>query len=132
MLQGFWLPDFRERLPLNLPDQPVDPLDHLPVLFFHTLPVFSRKCYYYFSIKEGGLPMTNLIKERNEVRRVLRRLSPRGVERLRTYALHVEMEERQDLEPPLTPEEEECLAISRAEFAEGKEIPLKDVMDELW
>lgn len=76
--------------------------------------------------------MSSLIKERNEVRRVLRRLSPRGVERLRTYALHVELEEMEDMEPPLTPEEEECLATSRAEFAEGKEIPLKDVLNELW
>jgi hypothetical protein len=40
MLQGFGLPDSRERIPLNLADQPVDPLDHLPVQFFHTLPVF--------------------------------------------------------------------------------------------
>ena len=76
--------------------------------------------------------MTSLIKERNEVRRVLRRLSPQGVERLRTYALHVEMEEMEDREPPLTPEEEECLAISRAEVAEGKDSPLKDVLNELW
>jgi hypothetical protein len=41
------------------------------------------------------------------------------------------MEEMEDREPPLTPEEEECLAISRAEFAEGKDIPLKDVLNEL-
>jgi hypothetical protein len=40
MLQGFGLSYSSERIPLNLPDQPVDPLDHLPVLFFHTLPVF--------------------------------------------------------------------------------------------
>ena len=31
--------------------------------------------------------MTSLIKERNEVRHLLRRLSPQGMERLRTYAL---------------------------------------------
>ena len=37
--------------------------------------------------------MVDLVKERNEVRRVLRRLSPQGVERLKMYALHVEMEE---------------------------------------
>ena len=32
MLQGFGLPDSRERLPLNLPDQLDDPLDHLLIL----------------------------------------------------------------------------------------------------
>ncbi len=33
MLQGFGLPDSRKRIPLNLPDQPDDPLDHLLILF---------------------------------------------------------------------------------------------------
>ena len=76
--------------------------------------------------------MVDLVKERNEVRRVLRRLSPQGVERLKMYAPHVEMEELEDREPPLTPDEEQCLSISRAEFAEGKEIPLKRALKELW
>ena len=37
MLQGFGLSYSRERLPLNLPDQPVDPLYHLPVLLLPVL-----------------------------------------------------------------------------------------------
>ncbi|MGI6252812.1 MAG: hypothetical protein ACOYJV_05175 [Aminivibrio sp.] len=76
--------------------------------------------------------MKSMIKERNEIRKVLRRLSPQGVERLRTYALHLEREEMEDFEPPLTQEEEESVAISRREFAEGKAVPFKDVINELW
>ena len=71
-------------------------------------------------------------KECNEIRRVLRRLSPKNVERLRNYALHLELEEREVEEPPLTAEEEEGLATSKKEIAEGKGLPFKKAMDELW
>lgn len=76
--------------------------------------------------------MVNLVKERNEVRRVLRRLSPQGIERLKIYAYHVEKEEMEDPEPPLTQEEEKALAISQTQFADGEGIPLKNVLKELW
>jgi len=42
MLQGFGLSYSRERIPLNLPDQPVDPLDHPLVLFMLAQTVLSR------------------------------------------------------------------------------------------
>ena len=34
--------------------------------------------------------------------------------------------------PALTLEEEECIAIARAEIAEGKGRPFKEVLNELW
>lgn len=74
--------------------------------------------------------LVKLTKERNDVCRVLRRISPgRG-----TVA---------DLRPScrngreggqrasLTPDEEQCLSISRAEFDEGKEIPMKSALKEI-
>lgn len=70
-------------------------------------------------------------EELKEIHRVLRRLSPKNVERLRNYALHLELEEIEE-EEPLTPEEEECIAVARAEIAEGKGRPFKEVLNELW
>ena len=75
---------------------------------------------------------TTKVEERKEIQRVLRRLSPKNIERLRNYAVHLELEEIEEEEPPLTLDEEECIAISRAEIAEGKGRPFKDVMNELW
>ena len=72
------------------------------------------------------------VKERKEIYRVLRRLSPKNVERLRNYAVHLELEEIEEEEPPLTPEEEERIAIAKAEIAEGKGRPFKEVLNELW
>ena len=72
------------------------------------------------------------VKERKEIYRVLRRLSPKNVERLRNYAVHLELEEIEEQEPPLTPEEEERIAIAKAEIAEGKGRPFKEVLNELW
>lgn len=63
---------------------------------------------------------------------MLRRLSPKNVERLRNYAVHLELEEIEEQEPPLTPEEEERIAIAKAEIAEGKGRPFKEVLNELW
>jgi len=76
--------------------------------------------------------MSNTVKERNEIRKMLRRLSPKSVERLRSYAMHLELEELEEQGPPLSPEEEACMAVSRAEIAEGKGRPFKDVLTELW
>jgi len=73
--------------------------------------------------------MSNTVKERNEIRKMLRRLPPKSVERLRSYAMHLELEEH---EPLLSPEEEACAALSRAEIADGKGRPFKDVLTELW
>jgi hypothetical protein len=81
---------------------------------------------------KGSGEMSNTVKERNEIRKMLRRLSPKSVERLRSYAMHLELEELEKNEPPLSPEEEACLAVSRAEIAEGKGRPFKDVLTELW
>jgi len=75
---------------------------------------------------------TTKVEERKEIQRVLRRLSPKNIERLRNYAVHLELEEIEEEEPPLTLDEEECIAISRVEIAEGKGRPFKDVMNELW
>jgi len=72
------------------------------------------------------------VEERKEIYRVLRRLSPKNVDRLRNYAVHLELEEIEEEEPSLTPEEEECIAIARAEIAEGKGRPFKEVLNELW
>jgi len=72
------------------------------------------------------------VEERKEIYRVLRRLSPKNVERLRNYAVHLELEEIEEEEPSLTPEEEECIAIARAEITEGKGRPFKEVLNELW
>lgn len=77
------------------------------------------------------MPSTT-VEERKEIYRVLRRLSPKNVERLRNYAVHLELEEIEEEEPSLTPEEEECIAIARAEIAEGKGRPFKEVLNELW
>jgi len=76
--------------------------------------------------------MSNTVKERNEIRKMLRRLSPNSVERLCSYAMHLELEELEEHEPLLSPEEEACAALSRAEIAEGKGRPFKDVLKELW
>lgn len=35
--------------------------------------------------------MTRIVEERKEIRRVLQRLSPKNLERLRTYAVHLEI-----------------------------------------
>jgi len=72
------------------------------------------------------------VEERKEIYRVLRRLSPKNVDRLRNYAVHLELEEIEEEEPSLTPEEEECIAIARAEITEGKGRPFKEVLNELW
>ena len=72
------------------------------------------------------------VEERKEIYRVLRRLSPKNVDRLRNYAIHLELEEIEEEEPSLTPEEEECIAIARAEITEGKGRPFKEVLNELW
>ena len=77
------------------------------------------------------MPNTTL-EERKEIYRVIRRLSPKNVERLRNYAVHLELEEIEEEEPSLTPEEEECIAIARAEIVEGKGRPFKEVLNELW
>ena len=77
------------------------------------------------------MPSTTF-EERKEIYRVLRRLSPKNVERLRNYAVHLELEEIEEEEPSLTPEEEECIAIARAEITEGKGRPFKEVLNELW
>ena len=77
------------------------------------------------------MPSTT-VEERKEIYRVLRRLSPKNVERLRNYAVHLELEEIEEEEPSLTPEEEERIAIARAEIAEGKGRPFKEVLNELW
>ena len=71
-------------------------------------------------------------KECNEIRRVLGRLSPKNVERLRNYAIHLELEESEGEEPPLTAEEEEGLIASKKEIAEGKGLSFKKAMNELW
>ena len=63
--------------------------------------------------------------ELKEIHRVLRRLSPRNIERLRNYALHLELEEIEEDEPPLSPEDEERIAIARAEIDKGKGRPFK-------
>jgi len=77
------------------------------------------------------MPSTT-VEERKEIYRVLRRLSPKNVDRLRNYAVHLELEEIEEEEPSLTPEEEECIAIATAEIAEGKGRPFKEVLNELW
>ena len=77
------------------------------------------------------MPSTT-VEERKEIYRVLRRLSPKNVERLRNYAVHLVLEVIEEEEPPLTPEEEECIAIARAEITEGKGRPFKEVLNELW
>ena len=77
------------------------------------------------------MPSTT-VEERKEIYRVLRRLSPKNVDRLRNYAVHLELEEIEEEEPSLTPEEEECIAIARAEITEGKGRPFKEVLKELW
>ena len=77
------------------------------------------------------MPSTTF-EERKEIYRVLQRLSPKNVERLRNYAVHLELEEIEEEEPSLTPEEEECIAIARAEIAEGKGRPFKEILNELW
>lgn len=71
-------------------------------------------------------------RELKEIHRVLRRLSPRNIERLRNYALHLELEEIEEEEPLLSPEEEERIAIARAEIDEGKGRSFKEVLNELW
>lgn len=71
-------------------------------------------------------------EELKEINRVLRRLSPRNVERLRNYAVHLELEEIEEEEPALTLEEEECVSIATAEIAEGKGRPFNEVLKELW
>lgn len=71
-------------------------------------------------------------KEMKEIHRVLRRLSPKNIERLRNYAVHLELEEVEEEEPPFTLEEEECIAAARAEIAEGKGRPFKEIIKELW
>lgn len=71
-------------------------------------------------------------KECNDIWKVLRRLSPKNVERLRNYAIHLALEESEVEEPPLTAEEEEGILASKMEFAEGKGLPFKKAMDELW
>ena len=76
------------------------------------------------------MPSTT-VEERKEIYRVLQRLSPKNVERLRNYAVHLELEEIEEEEPSLTLEEEECIAIARAEIAEGKGRPFKEVLNEL-
>ena len=77
------------------------------------------------------MPSTT-VEEWKVIYRVLRRLSPKNVERLRNYAVHLELEEIEEEEPSLTPEEEECIAIARAEITEGKGRPFKEVLNELW
>ena len=77
------------------------------------------------------MPSTT-VEERKEIYRVLRRLSPKNVDRLRNSAVHLELEEIEEEEPSLTPEEEECIAIARAEITEGKGRPFKEVLNELW
>ncbi len=77
------------------------------------------------------MPSTT-VEERKEIEQVLLRLSPKSIERLRNYAVHLELEEIEEEEPPLTLEEEECIVISRVEIAEGKGRPFKDVLKELW
>jgi len=72
------------------------------------------------------------VEERKEIYRVLRRLSPKNVERLRNYAVHLELEEIEEEEPALTLEEEECVSIATAEIAEGKGRPFNEVLKELW
>lgn len=76
--------------------------------------------------------MPRMVEERKEIRRVLQRLSPKNLERLRNYAVHLESEEIEEKEPPLTPDEEECISISRAQIAQGKGRSCKDVLNELW
>ncbi len=71
-------------------------------------------------------------EELKEINRVLRRLSPRNVERLRNYAVHLELEEIEEEEPALTPEEEECVSIARAEIAEGKCRPFNEILPGIW
>ena len=71
-------------------------------------------------------------EELKEINRVLRRLSPRNVERLRNYAVHLELEEIEEEEPALTLEEEECVSIATAEIAEGKGRLFNEVLKELW
>jgi hypothetical protein len=48
--------------------------------------------------------MNRSAKDHNEVRGFLRRFSPQRMERLRKYALHVELEKREEIEPFLTTE----------------------------
>ncbi len=50
--------------------------------------------------------MTRIVEERKEIRRVLQRLSPKNLERLRNYAVHLEIEETEEKEPPLASDEE--------------------------
>ena len=77
------------------------------------------------------MPSTT-VEERKEIYRVLRRLSPKNIERLRNYAVHLELEEIEEEEPALTLEEEECISIATAEIAEGKGRPFNEVLKELW
>ncbi len=76
--------------------------------------------------------MTRIVEERKEIRRVLQRLSPKNLERLRTYAVHLEIEEIEEKEPPLTSDEEKCISTSRTQIARGEGRPCKDVLNELW
>jgi hypothetical protein len=76
--------------------------------------------------------MTRIVEERKEIRRVLQRLSAKNLERLRNYAVHLEIEEKEEKEPPLTSDEEDCISISRAQIARGEGQPCKDVLNELW
>ena len=59
--------------------------------------------------------MPSTVEERKEIRRVLQRLSPKNVERLRNYAVHLELEEIEEEEPPLTPDEEQVIAHGATE-----------------
>ena len=76
--------------------------------------------------------MHRIVEERKEIRRVLQRLSPKNLERLRNYAVHLEIEETEEKEPPLSPDEEECIAISRAQITLGEGRSCKDVLNEIW
>lgn len=46
--------------------------------------------------------------------------------------IHLELEESEAEEPLLTVREEEGLAASKNEIAEGKGLPFKKTMNELW
>lgn len=71
-------------------------------------------------------------KKVKEIYCMLRQLSPKDVERLRNYAVYLELEEIVEEEPLLTPEEDERIAVARAEINEGKGRPFKEVLNELW
>ena len=76
--------------------------------------------------------MPRIVEERKEIRRVIQHLSPKNLERLRKYALHLEIEEKEQQEPPLTEEEEKCIRVSRKQIAQGKGRKFKDALEELW